>query len=128
MRDVAMVFQTYVLYPHMTVAQNLGFALRLRHVPAAQRAAKVRETARKHEVPDLLDRKPKALSGGQRQRVATGRAIVRTPRILLMDEPLSNLVRSCGCPYARRAAAAPRDLRRHDDLRHARPGRSDDHG
>ncbi|HEY6595467.1 MAG TPA: ATP-binding cassette domain-containing protein [Asanoa sp.] len=100
MRDVAMVFQNYALYPHMTVAQNLGFALRLRHVPAAQRAAKVRETARMHEIPDLLDRKPEALSGGQRQRVATGRAILRTPRILLMDEPCPTWTRSCGCPCA----------------------------
>jgi multiple sugar transport system ATP-binding protein len=91
MRDVAMVFQNYALYPHMTVGDNLGFALRLRRVPAAERTARVDETAHMLEIRELLDRKPKALSGGQRQRVAMGRALVRDPRILLMDEPLSNL-------------------------------------
>ncbi|SNT60847.1 sn-glycerol 3-phosphate transport system ATP-binding protein/multiple sugar transport system ATP-binding protein [Asanoa hainanensis] len=91
MRDVAMVFQNYALYPHMTVADNLGFALRLRHVAAAERTARVDETAHMLEIRELLERKPKALSGGQRQRVAMGRALVRDPRILLMDEPLSNL-------------------------------------
>jgi ABC-type sugar transport system ATPase subunit len=91
MRDVAMVFQNYALYPHMTVGDNLGFALRLRRVPAAERTARVDETAHMLEIGELLERKPKALSGGQRQRVAMGRALVRDPRILLMDEPLSNL-------------------------------------
>ncbi|MEV4536640.1 ABC transporter ATP-binding protein [Asanoa sp. NPDC049518] len=91
MRDVAMVFQNYALYPHMTVGDNLGFALRLRKVPTARRTTRVNETAHMLEIGELLDRKPKALSGGQRQRVAMGRALVRDPRILLMDEPLSNL-------------------------------------
>jgi multiple sugar transport system ATP-binding protein len=90
-RDIAMVFQNYALYPHMDVAENLGFALRLRKVPRHQRDELVLDTARLLELDDLLDRKPKALSGGQRQRVAMGRAIVRNPRVFLMDEPLSNL-------------------------------------
>ncbi|MFY1671509.1 ABC transporter ATP-binding protein [Plantactinospora sp. WMMB334] len=90
-RDIAMVFQNYALYPHMTVAQNLGFSLRLRgmHKPAIQ--DQVGETARVLGLTTLLDRKPAALSGGQRQRVAMGRAIVRQPQVFLMDEPLSNL-------------------------------------
>jgi multiple sugar transport system ATP-binding protein len=90
-RDVAMVFQNYALYPHMTVAENLGFALRLRGVPRAEIKRQVADTAAMLGLSDLLDRKPKALSGGQRQRVAMGRAIVRRPRVFLMDEPLSNL-------------------------------------
>jgi multiple sugar transport system ATP-binding protein len=91
MRDIAMVFQNYALYPHMTVAQNMGFALRLAGVPAGDRDKRVREAASLLDLTGLLDRKPRALSGGQRQRVAMGRAIVRKPRVFLMDEPLSNL-------------------------------------
>ena len=91
LRDIAMVFQNYALYPHMNVAENLGFALRLRNVPREDRERLVLETSRMLELDDFLDRKPKALSGGQRQRVAMGRAIVRNPRVFLMDEPLSNL-------------------------------------
>src|SRR4051812_13971326 len=90
-RDVAMVFQNYALYPHMTVAENIGFALRMRKVPKAQARAKIQETARIIGLVDHLDRKPRQLSGGQRQRVAMGRAIVREPQVFLMDEPLSNL-------------------------------------
>jgi multiple sugar transport system ATP-binding protein len=90
-RDIAMVFQNYALYPHMSVAENLGFALKLKGVPKAERATKVRETARLLDLERYLDRKPRALSGGQRQRVAMGRAIVRHPSVFLMDEPLSNL-------------------------------------
>ncbi|MEP6660188.1 MAG: sn-glycerol-3-phosphate ABC transporter ATP-binding protein UgpC [Acidimicrobiales bacterium] len=90
-RDIAMVFQNYALYPHMSVRQNMGFGLRLRHVPRPQRDERVEEAARVLDLTDLLDRKPKQLSGGQRQRVAMGRAIVREPRAFLMDEPLSNL-------------------------------------
>jgi multiple sugar transport system ATP-binding protein len=90
-RDIAMVFQNYALYPHMTVRENMGFALRLRRVPAAQADRQVREIARLLGLSELLDRKPAALSGGQRQRVAMGRAMVRRPRVFLMDEPLSNL-------------------------------------
>jgi multiple sugar transport system ATP-binding protein len=90
-RDVAMVFQNYALYPHMTVEQNLGIGLKLRHVSKAQRAAKVGEVAAVLGLTPLLRRKPAQLSGGQRQRVAMGRAMVRDPQVFLMDEPLSNL-------------------------------------
>ena len=90
-RDIAMVFQSYALYPHMTVRDNMGFALKLRKVPQAEIDAKVDEVAKILDLEKLLDRKPKALSGGQRQRVAMGRAIVRSPKVFLMDEPLSNL-------------------------------------
>jgi len=90
-RDIAMVFQNYALYPHMTVSQNMSFALRLSKLPKAQVRAKVRETAAILGLEALLDRKPGQLSGGQRQRVAMGRAIVREPKAFLMDEPLSNL-------------------------------------
>jgi multiple sugar transport system ATP-binding protein len=90
-RDIAMVFQNYALYPHMSVAENMGFALKLKGVNKAERDAKVREAAKLLDLEPYLDRKPKALSGGQRQRVAMGRAIVREPSVFLMDEPLSNL-------------------------------------
>ena len=90
-RDVAMVFQSYALYPHMSVAQNIGFPLRQQKVPKAEREKQVREAARILDLEEFLDRKPKQLSGGQRQRVAMGRAIVRHPQVFLMDEPLSNL-------------------------------------
>ena len=90
-RDIAMVFQNYALYPHMTVAENIGFALKLRHMPKDQLKAKVNEAADILGLTDWLDRKPGQLSGGQRQRVAMGRAIVREPSVFLMDEPLSNL-------------------------------------
>jgi len=90
-RDIAMVFQNYALYPHMTVAQNIGFALKLRKLPKAELDAKVNEAAGILGLTDWLDRKPGQLSGGQRQRVAMGRAIVRQPSVFLMDEPLSNL-------------------------------------
>lgn len=90
-RDIAMVFQSYALYPHMTVRQNIAFPLSLAKVPKAEIAEKVAETAKILDLNDLLDRKPAQLSGGQRQRVAMGRAIVRNPKAFLMDEPLSNL-------------------------------------
>jgi multiple sugar transport system ATP-binding protein len=90
-RDIAMVFQNYGLYPHMTVAENIGYPLLLRGVPVPERQAQVRATAAKVHLESLLDRRPRALSGGQRQRVALARAIVRTPALFLMDEPLSNL-------------------------------------
>lgn len=90
-RDIAMVFQNYALYPHMTVYQNMAFGLKLRKVPKDEIDKKVREAAKILDLEKLLDRKPKALSGGQRQRVAMGRAIVRQPKVFLMDEPLSNL-------------------------------------
>ncbi|OQX88554.1 glycerol-3-phosphate ABC transporter ATP-binding protein [candidate division KSB1 bacterium 4484_87] len=90
-RDIAMVFQNYALYPHMTVFQNMAFGLKLRKFPKTEIEKRVREAAEILEITDLLDRKPKALSGGQRQRVAVGRAIVRKPQVFLFDEPLSNL-------------------------------------
>ncbi len=90
-RDIAMVFQSYALYPHMTVADNMGFSLDLKGVPKKEIRKRVEEAGRQLGIEQLLDRKPKQLSGGQRQRVALGRAIVRSPAVFLMDEPLSNL-------------------------------------
>ena len=90
-RDVSMVFQSYALYPHKTVAENIGFPLKVRKVPAAQRDAAVKEAASQVQIDMLLDRYPRQLSGGQRQRVALARAMVRRPSVFLMDEPLSNL-------------------------------------
>jgi multiple sugar transport system ATP-binding protein len=90
-RDIAMVFQSYALYPHMTVAENMGFALKLAGISKSERDRRVLETAKLLDLEPYLERKPKALSGGQRQRVAMGRAIVREPQVFLMDEPLSNL-------------------------------------
>jgi multiple sugar transport system ATP-binding protein len=90
-RDVAMVFQSYALYPHLDVGENLGFALRIARTPSAQAKARIEEVARLLQIEHLLDRKPRELSGGQRQRVAIGRALVRQPGVFLFDEPLSNL-------------------------------------
>ena len=90
-RDIAMVFQSYALYPHMTVYDNMAFALKLRHTPKAEIDRAVKQAAEILDITQYLNRKPKALSGGQRQRVAIGRAIVRDPKVMLMDEPLSNL-------------------------------------
>jgi multiple sugar transport system ATP-binding protein len=90
-RDIAMVFQNYALYPHMTVAENMAFALKMAKIPAEQRQKRVDDAAKILGLTDFLERKPKALSGGQRQRVAMGRAIVRNPQVFCMDEPLSNL-------------------------------------
>src|SRR5881409_3306855 len=90
-RDIAMVFQNYALYPHMSVADNMGFALKMQGVSKEDRAKRVGDAAKLLGLEEYLDRKPKALSGGQRQRVAMGRAIVRNPQVFLMDEPLSNL-------------------------------------
>ena len=90
-RDIAMVFQNYALYPHMSVAQNMGYGLRIKGLPKPEITAKVRAAAELLQLSDLLDRRPRELSGGQRQRVAMGRAIVREPKVFLFDEPLSNL-------------------------------------
>ena len=90
-RDIAMVFQSYALYPHMSVYDNIAYSLKLKHLPKDEIDRKVKEAAEILDITDYLNRKPKNLSGGQRQRVAIGRAIVRNPKVLLMDEPLSNL-------------------------------------
>src|SRR4030081_1445688 len=90
-RDIAMVFQNYALYPHMTVFENMSFGLKLKHYPKAEIKTRVDEAARMLDIAELVARKPKQLSGGQRQRVAMGRAIVRNPKVFLFDEPLSNL-------------------------------------
>ncbi|MBQ9036618.1 MAG: ATP-binding cassette domain-containing protein, partial [Erysipelotrichaceae bacterium] len=90
-RDIAMVFQSYALYPHMSVYDNMAYSLKIKHVPKAEIDRKVREAAEILDITQYLDRKPKALSGGQRQRVAIGRAMVRDSKVFLMDEPLSNL-------------------------------------
>ena len=90
-RDIAMVFQSYALYPHMSVAENMGFALKIAGIAKEERDRRVLEAAKLLNLEEFLERKPKALSGGQRQRVAMGRAIVREPQVFLMDEPLSNL-------------------------------------
>jgi len=109
-RDIAMVFQSYALYPHMTVAQNIGFHLKVKKMKKRERAARVREAARILDLEDLLDRKPANLSGGQRQRVAMGRAIVREPQVFLMDEPLSNLDAKLRVQTRTQIAALQREL------------------
>src|SRR3954470_9885439 len=149
-RDIAMVFQNYALYPHMTVEKNLGFALRQRKTPKVELEQRVHSMAELLGLEELMKRRPGQLSGGQRQRVAMGRALVREPKVFLLDEPLSNLdaklrvqMRAGAEVFpARRAAVEPRceaaraDARGaettapaagdHDDLRDARPGRGDD--
>jgi multiple sugar transport system ATP-binding protein len=109
-RDIAMVFQSYALYPHMTVAENIGFHLKVKRVGKKQRRARVEEAARILDLYELLDRKPAKLSGGQRQRVAMGRAIVREPRVFLMDEPLSNLDAKLRVQTRTQIAALQREL------------------
>ena len=96
-RDIAMVFQNYALYPHMTVADNMGFALKMRGLPKDERVKRVAEAAQLLGIEEYLERKPKALSGGQRQRVAMGRAIVRDPQVFLMDERCPTSTPSCAC-------------------------------
>ncbi|MGB0114214.1 MAG: sn-glycerol-3-phosphate ABC transporter ATP-binding protein UgpC [Ilumatobacteraceae bacterium] len=109
-RDIAMVFQSYALYPHMTVAENIGFHLKVKKVPKAERRERVLRAARILDLEELLDRKPAKLSGGQRQRVAMGRAIVREPQVFLMDEPLSNLDAKLRVQTRTQIAALQRDL------------------
>jgi multiple sugar transport system ATP-binding protein len=109
-RDVAMVFQNYALYPHLSVYQNMAFGLRLHHEPKHEIDRRVREAARTLQLEELLERKPKQLSGGQRQRVAMGRAIVRQPKVFLMDEPLSNLDAKLRVQMRAMVARLQRDL------------------
>lgn len=110
-RDIAMVFQNYALYPHMSVAENMGFALKIAGVSKEERAQRVQEAAKILDLETYLDRKPKALSGGQRQRVAMGRAIVREPKVFLMDEPLSNLDAKLRVQTRTQIAALTRELK-----------------
>ena len=109
-RDIAMVFQSYALYPHMTVRDNMGFALQIAGTPKAEIAKRVNEAAKILDLEPYLDRKPKAMSGGQRQRVAMGRAIVRKPQVFLMDEPLSNLDAKLRVQTRTQIAKLQRDL------------------
>ena len=127
-RGLAMVFQSYALYPHMTVRQNMAFGLENIGTPRAEIESKVRDAARLLRLDALLDRRPTQLSGGQRQRVAIGRAIVREPRIFLFDEPLSNLDAELRVSMRTEITVAARAAGGDDDLRHARPGRGDDDG
>ena len=127
-RDIAMVFQDYALYPHMTVFENMAFSLRYRGVDRQEIRRRVDEAARILDIEPYIARMPRQLSGGQRQRVAMGRAIVRDPKVFLFDEPLSQPRRQAARADAHRDQAAAR-ARRHDhDLRHPRPGRGDDAG
>ena len=125
-RDIAMVFQNYALYPHMSVFQNLAYGLRQRRTPRAEVDRRVRETADLLDIDQLLDRKPGQLSGGQRQRVAMGRALVRRPQAFLLDEPLVQPRREAAHAGAGRPQATAPRAAGHLDLRHARPGRGDD--
>ncbi|MGC4073408.1 MAG: ATP-binding cassette domain-containing protein [Nibricoccus sp.] len=127
-RDIAMVFQNYALYPHMSVYENMAFGLKLRKFPKAEIDARVREASAMLGLDAYLDRKPKALSGGQRQRVAVGRAIVRKPKVFLFDEPLSNLDAKMRVSTRTEISKLHARPRRHDDLRHPRSDRGDDHG
>ena len=125
-RDIAMVFQSYALYPHMTVRENMGFALKLAKTPQDVINEKVEEAARILDLTQHLDRKPANLSGGQRQRVAMGRAIVRDPAAFLMDEPLSNLDAKLRVQMRTEVSRLQRALGDHHGLRHPRPDRGDD--
>ena len=128
-RDIAMVFQNYALYPHMTVYENMAFALKLRKTPKAEIDRRVKEAARAaRSWRSTSSRKPKALSGGQRQRVAMGRAIVREPQVFLMDEPLSNLDAKLRVQTRSQIATLQAQARRHHRLRDPRPGRGHDDG
>ena len=127
-RDVAMVFQSYALYPHMTVRDNLGFGLRMRGTPPDRIAERVDLAAKVLGLAAVLDRKPGQLSGGQRQRVALGRAIVREPMVFLFDEPLSNLDAKLRVETRAELARLHRRLGRDHRLRHPRPGGGADAG
>ena len=127
-RDIAMVFQNYALYPHLSVYDNMAYGLKIQKLSKSEIKQRVGEIAKVIGLEDLLDRKPKALSGGQRQRVAMGRAIVRRPKVFLMDEPLSQPRREAARPDALGGRAHPARAEGHDRLRHPRPGRGDDDG
>ena len=121
-RDIAMVFQNYALYPHMNVGQNMSFGLRLRRTPKDEIDRRVREAAQILQIEHLLERRPRELSGGQRQRVALGRAIVREPKVFLMDEPLSNLDAKLRVEMRASISKLHQRLGRYHHLRDARSG------
>ena len=127
-RDIAMVFQNYALYPHMTVGQNMGFSLRIRRDPADEIKAKVERAAKILNLDQLLDRYPRELSGGQRQRVAMGRAIVREPQVFLFDEPLSNLDAKLRLSMRTEIKELHQRLKTTTIYVTHEPGRSHDHG
>ena len=127
-RDIAMVFQNYALYPHMTVADNMGFSLKLRGASADEISNGVKRAAEILALTPLLERYPRQLSGGQRQRVAMGRAIVRDPQVFLFDEPLVQPRRQAARRDAHRDQGTAPAAEDHDRLRHPRPDRSHDHG
>ena len=127
-RDIAMVFQSYALYPHKTVGENMGFALKIKGAPKSEITEKVGSAASILDLGHLLDRYPKQLSGGQRQRVAMGRAIVRDPQVFLFDEPLSNLDAKLRVAMRVEIKELHQRLGDHDHLRHPRPDRGHDHG
>ena len=125
-RDIAMVFQNYALYPHMTVAENMSFGLRLKQYPKAEIKSRVDEAARMLDIVELVDRKPKQLSGGQRQRVAMGRAIVRNPKGVPVRRAAVQPRRQAARPDADRDQEGAPEGPHHHRLRHPRPGRGDD--
>ena len=127
-RDIAMVFQSYALYPHMTVADNMAFSLKLRKADPKMIAERVDKASKILNLDPYLKRFPRELSGGQRQRVAMGRAIVRDPKVFLFDEPLSNLDAKLRVAMRAEIKALHQRLKHDDGLRHARPGRGDDDG
>ena len=127
-RDIAMVFQNYALYPHMTVADNMGFSLKLRGASADEISKGVKRAAEILDLTPLLDRYPRQLSGGQRQRVAMGRAIVRDPQVFLFDEPLVQPRRQAAGGDAHRNQGTASAAEDHHGLRHPRPDRGHDHG
>ena len=125
-RDIAMVFQNYALYPHMTVYENMSFGLKLKRTPKDEIDRRVKQAAQILDITELLDRKPKQLSGGQRQRVAMGRAIVRDPKVFLFDEPLVQPRRQAARADAHRDQEGAPEGAHHHRLRDPRPGRGDD--
>lgn len=127
-RDIAMVFQNYALYPHMTIYDNIAFGLQMRKVPKDEIDRRVREAAEILGITDYLKKKPKEMSGGQRQRVALGRAIVREPKVMLLDEPLSNLDAKLRTQMRSEIVKLHKKIADYVYIRHARPGRGYDYG
>ena len=124
-RDIGMVFQDYALYPHMTIAENIGYPLKVRNAPVAARDARVREVAEHLQIGNLLERRPGQISGGQQQRTSVARAVVHEPQVFLFDEPLSNLDAKLRLEARSFLEAPPAGGGRHRRVRDARPGRGD---